>query len=1588
MTERNSAKPKISVVVTARNDNHGGGFIRRMQIFVTAWLKQCERHQLNAELIVVEWNPIEGNAALHEVLQWPEHNKYCSVRFIEVPKELHDKFVYGDRLGLYQMMAKNVGIRRALGDFVLCSNIDLLFSDALVAFMASEQLREGVIYRVDRLDIPAEIPEHASLDEQLAYCEENLLRTNAREGTINEQTGQKFVCAIGKACESTRMHFNACGDFSLMSKNDWYRIRGYAEFDMYSAHLDSVSMLAIHFSGIKETVLPHPMATYHIEHGFCMIAEKAGALFRMLQEKGVPQVSILELEQMGGDMQLNGRPILFNHETWGFARDALRETLVRRAEWQNANWPLDYGSQLACRQERGLMSLVVTTRPNESNFANFLRDLLEQTARPNTFELVVPATLDAPLEACLATCEPLLRIRRVEFLGADHGEFIRRALEEARGEQVLFVRSDGELSPDFVIWHQQFHVDHPSRSCGEYAAYSERTFGVAAPSKYSGEKGLEATIRYFEAQDQYEVLNTHAESWQVFRDHHFSCNRDVLLRYGGYDPAFKNTAFHEMGYRACRSNLHIETSVGPLTTRPIMPAKTMLESWAEEGEGKYRFVVKHPERAPKQWVQLEYATKTLARLSSEAQGSIEKLLRDPAQVTGEELEQIERFAVQNALMLSHRNAACLARTVKRERWQTKSVTHSGPHVMVLADEVPAIHGSARASKMFSYLQDLVKYARITVVLREAPIRVGDLDDIREMGLVVFADTSRIDQGVAEELSNVEVTPVAVEDLLEVEDYSAILLTQLPESTQELDRLREANPGLCLGAMVAEDSRGADARDTAIFLDFLVQLAGPHKALASEERMGPGASLLDVMMAIPVLEPVPTRKRTFDLADECELSQFANIEGRATLVVVLETSPDGANPYAIKEIEPVLFHGNVQLVFALAQPLASSLAGYIRASGDYYFTFENAGELDRMCGQIVDCAGTEYVAVTNSRVLLSPEWLHRMVSQLDISENIQVMVPRMVNLHWSSNLEFERDAWNVHEDHLGEVRPCQNANPDCFVIRKNGAPRLGSTGLVHSIVNDARWQNTTACAMDVLVAKAGADESLEERTWEGFQYETSCALSCIVFVGEARVDWESNLTAFVSQEAPEGSSMEVIVADRSADNRFSKRLKQWCEATGVVYLLESSASRERAMNRALALCRGRIVAFFDGSALPSAGTLAAHVEEHQRLPDHAGIFGMVHLDASSAFGEWFRGRIQNTYLMDPIIPTLGPITNPVRLRPSPVWTFNNVSLKREIISSIGALDETLKAGVEAYDYGTRLELAGLFVGYAQGASVRLNVQSHFDQFCKEWRTRHEIYALYMRRHPTLSGFLSRKRDEQYNGRGPVYDKCCALARKLEGLGAAEQSRYKWADGSLLSVTYDVIIEFTRWDAWESVLSESYGDNWFGNWAHYRNEDERYERANLTFLRLLEAAESVGDLNYSQAEYALGRAESLGDESPQTAFMMATVNMERNQPQGVLVWLEHAVKRAGKRQATGKTVPAGRVAFYRVQYAMSLLKNRRIAEAKEQLERVIHERCPISTGLKALVFSALGLCHKLEGRSIQAGHCSEEASRLKEDLSAVA
>jgi hypothetical protein len=185
----NDPGPYLSIVATARNDNHGGDLLYRMQLFVDNVIGQCNRHGIDAELVLVEWNPPSDKPRLIDALRWPAETGTCTVRIIEVPSTVHSRLRHSAALPLFQMIAKNVGIRRARGEYVLVTNIDLLLSDELMSFVATHKLEAGVLYRVDRYDTDAAIGIGDPIPEQLEAADAGVIRVHRRDGTLDLRDG-------------------------------------------------------------------------------------------------------------------------------------------------------------------------------------------------------------------------------------------------------------------------------------------------------------------------------------------------------------------------------------------------------------------------------------------------------------------------------------------------------------------------------------------------------------------------------------------------------------------------------------------------------------------------------------------------------------------------------------------------------------------------------------------------------------------------------------------------------------------------------------------------------------------------------------------------------------------------------------------------------------------------------------------------------------------------------------------------------------------------------------------------------------------------------------------------------------------------------------------------------------------------------------------------------------------------------------------------------------------------------------------------------------------------------------------------------
>lgn len=318
--------PYLTFVVAARNDDYGGNFLHRTQVFADALSALWEKHGLNGELIIVEWNPPEDRPRLKDALTWPEGQKPGLIRIIEVPSEIHQRLPNSDRMPIFEYIAKNVGIRRAEGEYVLATNPDLLYSDELIRLFATRCLRLDRFYRVDRYDVSAPVPLGIPVEQQLQFCRSHSVRVARASGTVAIGTRRypdplKLVRSIPRiilqagrpTLESygRSLHTNAAGDFFVMAHAHWHELRGYPELKSHS-FIDGYILFMAASLGLRQVALKDPHRIYHQEHD------------RSEHEKRPLTDYQLYLEQSRRMMRSN-TPEILNDANWGLGGETLRE---------------------------------------------------------------------------------------------------------------------------------------------------------------------------------------------------------------------------------------------------------------------------------------------------------------------------------------------------------------------------------------------------------------------------------------------------------------------------------------------------------------------------------------------------------------------------------------------------------------------------------------------------------------------------------------------------------------------------------------------------------------------------------------------------------------------------------------------------------------------------------------------------------------------------------------------------------------------------------------------------------------------------------------------------------------------------------------------------------------------------------------------------------------------------------------------------------------------------------------------------------------------------------------------------------------
>jgi len=371
---------KYSFIVASRNDNHGGNMRAKNIFFINRWLHSIKKYNLNCELIIVDWN---SKIPLRKIIKTSLSNKKETIKIIEVPARIHEKIKNSKKINFFQMIAKNVGARRANGKFLIFTNVDIIFSEKFFSYLKNNTIKNETIYRTNRHDvdlknlkkylISEDIIEkltthiqkinytydikknkkiylrktfinlliqlgrnalHISLLIYISFIDflanliklktSNIKLLKLKKIILNDLKLFKDMFNINnlKTLFDKKLHTNACGDFTMIDKKSFYKMNGYNEFEGFSWHIDSLLLFkAYYYFKLNFINLKFPI--YHINH-------EPGKTYSENKKISIKKIKRIKLDFITDEKLLN---LIKNYrlkkldnndkKNWGLAKEKL-----------------------------------------------------------------------------------------------------------------------------------------------------------------------------------------------------------------------------------------------------------------------------------------------------------------------------------------------------------------------------------------------------------------------------------------------------------------------------------------------------------------------------------------------------------------------------------------------------------------------------------------------------------------------------------------------------------------------------------------------------------------------------------------------------------------------------------------------------------------------------------------------------------------------------------------------------------------------------------------------------------------------------------------------------------------------------------------------------------------------------------------------------------------------------------------------------------------------------------------------------------------------------------------------------------------
>jgi hypothetical protein len=243
---------KISAIIISRNDNYGGYLNERATYAINSAINTYD------EVIYVDWN-----SPTHSLLWDIKDNlqlKGNLKHFVIPPDAAKVLTNYNEHAQLCcEVLARNIGIRRTIGDYIISTNIDIIHPKREDIESIINNSDNNTIFTLSRREVTWDIIKEFHGGE-IKFQEWNKLRDyiyiNSEERVQNEATVSGDNYSI----------INCCGDFQLAPKHIWNEIKGFEEELIYPLYADTnVQKKSVKHGFNLKAIFNPPM--FHINHG-------------------------------------------------------------------------------------------------------------------------------------------------------------------------------------------------------------------------------------------------------------------------------------------------------------------------------------------------------------------------------------------------------------------------------------------------------------------------------------------------------------------------------------------------------------------------------------------------------------------------------------------------------------------------------------------------------------------------------------------------------------------------------------------------------------------------------------------------------------------------------------------------------------------------------------------------------------------------------------------------------------------------------------------------------------------------------------------------------------------------------------------------------------------------------------------------------------------------------------------------------------------------------------------------------------------------------------------------------------------------